>query len=499
MYYLKKTDRHFTKPQAYQNHIRRVYKNYATPSLQAWIDNNELVDLPKCACGKVASFKGCFEGFGKTCGSPMCFQPRRKSTKYIDGYQEYILDNLDWYKSQNKNKNVFDPYTNKFTGNISYRQYIIANVVQKNLNSHPWVYTTKCKYCGSDIFQNHLCDKVEHCKNKSCVTFSKNVILSSIFDKYYKFIDRTNTTDSYINRIMKMISEQSETLTGAEMNRISIKLFGVANSYNKRFMENDYYSNDLKMFFFRGSITCQDFLFKYYYINKFGKESYVEYLRKNHFGHCFRLCKMCGVEILIFDNISEYRSKRLDKFCSHNCFHNFTATKECQIFYPKYWSKERKLKSSNLVKEKIKNGTFTPNVTNSWCRIMTEINIDGKIHSFRSSWEVIFFLLNRTLDYELIRIGYNHNGSHHNYIVDFVDLEKRILYEIKPDSLMDVDKNIVKREYANVWCSENNYQYVIVGDDYFQDALCKLSNIKTINTHDIDSYFLKRLLRGINK
>ena len=44
----------------------------------------------------------------------------------------------------------------------------------------------------------------------------------------------------------------------------------------------------------------------------------------------------------------------------------------------------------------IKNGKFTPNVTNSWChsKISIGINETQKI-SVRSSWEALFLLLNK--------------------------------------------------------------------------------------------------------
>lgn len=48
------------------------------------------------------------------------------------------------------------------------------------------------------------------------------------------------------------------------------------------------------------------------------------------------------------------------------------------------------------MKTNILNGTFTPNVTNSWAKSRCYIDTIP----FRSSWEVLFYVLNPKLKYE---------------------------------------------------------------------------------------------------
>ena len=73
-----------------------------------------------------------------------------------------------------------------------------------------------------------------------------------------------------------------------------------------------------------------------------------------------------------------------------------------------------------------------------------------------------------TLLYEKIRIPYFYKNNLHNYIVDFVDLNNKILYEIKPNSArFSNEKNIIKEKYANEWSLINGYNYNVISDDWF--------------------------------
>lgn len=136
--------------------------------------------------------------------------------------------------------------------------------------------------------------------------------------------------------------------------------------------------------------------------------------------------------------------------------------------------KECKQKLSKIMKEKIKNGEFTPNITNSWCRSKTSITINDKIYNFRSSWEATFFILNNHLKYEKIRIPYFYKKKEKIYIVDFVDEENKILYEIKPNSEREKEKNILKELAAKKWCKKNSYKYKIIGNEWFVENAIKI-------------------------
>lgn len=135
-------------------------------------------------------------------------------------------------------------------------------------------------------------------------------------------------------------------------------------------------------------------------------------------------------------------------------------------------------KMSIIMKEKIKNGTFTPNITNSWTKKNIEIMIGGNIVKCRSSWEAAFWILNPTLQYEKLRIQYQFNNEFHTYIVDFIDFENKIIYEIKPKNLCETEKNICKFKSAQNWCNENGWKFKIISNDYFIDKKQELIQMK---------------------
>ena len=122
--------------------------------------------------------------------------------------------------------------------------------------------------------------------------------------------------------------------------------------------------------------------------------------------------------------------------------------------------------NSNIMKQLINEGKFTPHVTNSWCR--SRVVVSGK--PMRSTWEAVFFILNPYVEYEKIRILYYNplTKKEQNYIVDFVDEINRVLYEIKPLSTKNTLQNKAKEEAALKWCACNNYTYVCISDDFFK-------------------------------
>jgi hypothetical protein len=135
-------------------------------------------------------------------------------------------------------------------------------------------------------------------------------------------------------------------------------------------------------------------------------------------------------------------------------------------------------KLSLTIKTKILNGTFTPNITNSWTRKNIELDIGGVKIKFRSSWEAAYVILNPTHQYEKIRIPYELNGVIKTYIVDFADFENNILYEIKPTSMKSTDVCLLKENAANKWAAENGWVYKYITDDWFINNLDKLKELK---------------------
>lgn len=138
-------------------------------------------------------------------------------------------------------------------------------------------------------------------------------------------------------------------------------------------------------------------------------------------------------------------------------------------------SDETKVKMSKdasiRMKSKIKNGEFTPNVTNSWCHSLIKIKfirnnklIEGK---YRSSWEAMFQLMHPDLLYEKLRIPYFDNNVPHTYIVDFIDTNNKKIYEIKPESLCKTSKNVLKYNALQQWAKDNDYIIETITEKYF--------------------------------
>lgn len=166
---------------------------------------------------------------------------------------------------------------------------------------------------------------------------------------------------------------------------------------------------------------------------------------------------------------SEEHNKKLSE--SNKRTHNSPEYREGRKEIDKLVGK----KLSIIMKEKIQNGKFTPCITNSWTKRTAFIELNGIKKKFRSNWEAAFWVINQHLEYEKLRIKYIFNDKSHNYIVDFVDTTNKIMYEIKPDSLLDNERNRIKRQYAEQWAIDNNYEYVIISNDWF------IKNIDKIN------------------
>ena len=127
--------------------------------------------------------------------------------------------------------------------------------------------------------------------------------------------------------------------------------------------------------------------------------------------------------------------------------------------------------NSEKMKEKIKNG-YVPPITNSWCHSKTVVC--GK--AFRSTWEAVFFILNPHLEYEKIKIQYFNpiTNDERTYIVDFVDEQLKILFEVKPQATANSTQNIAKEKAAKKWCKDNGYKFVCISNLFFKENANKI-------------------------
>lgn len=142
---------------------------------------------------------------------------------------------------------------------------------------------------------------------------------------------------------------------------------------------------------------------------------------------------------------------------------------------------------SDLMKEKILNGKFTPNITNSFTHWNAEVEYDGKIKKFRSSWEACVWISNPHLQYETIRIPLDSGGC---VITDFIDVEDRIIYEIKPSTFWMRQQE--KMDTIINYSINNNFKFIWINE---RNILNYVDKSKF--TSDFNKKQLKAMLNGI--
>jgi hypothetical protein len=125
------------------------------------------------------------------------------------------------------------------------------------------------------------------------------------------------------------------------------------------------------------------------------------------------------------------------------------------------------IKQSDTMKTKIRNGEFTPPITNTWTHWNAQIVQDNIIKKFRSSWEACFWFCNQHLEYETIRI----KGNLKTYISDFYDSTTNTLYEIKPCSRYNIE--IDKMNTIINYCITNNINFIWINENNIENYIDK--------------------------
>jgi len=169
-----------------------------------------------------------------------------------------------------------------------------------------------------------------------------------------------------------------------------------------------------------------------------------------------RLCKPCGY-IKRKNTIDNWDESTKIEY----------AEKMSVLSTEKYKDPALREKQSNTMKQLIKDGKYTPNSNNR----LTHKTIEYNELKFRSSWELIFYkhqknVLHNELGYEELRLEYYDTEMQKNrvYITDFIDHANKILYEVKPSSL--IEDNNDKEISAVSWCDAHGYKYVYITETY---------------------------------
>lgn len=313
----------------------------------------------------------------------------------------------------------------------------------------------QCKHpnCSNQLSKNkNYCSQnchYDHRKIKPSKQQEKRKKDEELIDYAKKLIDNDDIYKFISNNIFKFnnipnLNEQEKILR--MINKFQLKI------------DNSFISSWKDLFdYLKGSKKCSN----YYCSN----ESKFKRFSEGYYDFCSKEC---------YNQWNSYNMKG-DK----NNFHKVSPETKQRI------SKEKSI----FLKNKIKKGEFNPKVTNSWANSRCNIYINGKNISLRSSWEAYFQLYYPHLYYEVLKIPYIYKGNYHNYIIDFVDYENNIIYEIKPRSESNNKINKIKRNIAKEWSNENNFKFYEISDDWFYK-----NYDETILINQPDEKRLKRLL-----
>lgn len=428
MFICKKTGRQFEKFRSLMIHIRNQYDNL----LEAYLNEKEIKEIPKCPfCEKGRKFKSFNIGFQLTCGGNECIQKLyeqvnkqlgdNRKLKYKDGYDEFIKQNIDFYKLHLHEKGIEDPFFKK-KSNRYLASVMAANIKNKDIyNNKFWFEKRICECCKEEYEISTFSDRLrcsEYCYRIKGTELPK------------KFVNGFYIKDNYT------IPKKEDLVVGY------------------------WYDSFFQLYV---PIRKHSLGFENYYF----KQQNIDLLSYYNHHNLMQECIICSKFYLRFrpnvlDNELNFVKikKQLNHCTSRKCYTECVKNR----LFENMFSEETGNKISASLRKRVSEG-YTPKATNSWCH--TRIEFDG--HLFRSSWELAFWLINKNpfLEFETIRIPYFFENKIKNYIVDFVDTKNNIIYEIKPLECRNTDQIVAKINSAKTWCLDNNYFYVIIGIEYF--------------------------------
>jgi len=407
---------------------------------------------------------------------------------------------LEIYKNLSKNENMYEIQLEngdllKITGNhkvLTQRGWIRADelTLEDEILEIP---ENNIEITSLDDLKNFLKsfkDNLDILTRKK-----KTIILDKIFNvipKLKKFKGKVKFFNFYWY-VLKYYPFKNFELLFAEYD-IKGRKISKFEDIKKDFLKNNCGLTEENISGLKNFTRIKKFLLKYGLENNIcynmDKKEFVDYL----FGT--DKCKVCGNSIKRkFSKIAKKQFAICSKECDSKLKSERMKGKNNSYFKTSKETRERIAKiNSKIMKEKIKNGEFTPCVTNSWAR--SRCIIDNL--KFRSSWEALFYLINKNLQYEKIRIPYiNSKGINRNYIVDFCDNKNKILYEIKPESMKESKNNILKEKFAKQWCKENDFIFKYIDDNWFITNIEKIEKEFNKVKNDLDGETKRKMERAI--
>lgn len=404
------------KPQSVINTLRLKYKNGLEEAYL--IELNGKIQYCKY-CNDKSKFISIFKGYDITCKSEQCKKKSYLEKCKINGENKRSKELITYIC-----KSCNEPFS-----------------ILKNSRSSR-------SYCKS-----------EYCKSRRGIKFLN-----------YEIIKNFNLDKSYLNNLAFELMQKYKYSKVVNIFYKNLDILGVKiRKLQQNILKSAYLSKIINPSFkpenFKLTKDGKFFIKEYYYTNRdikhiYGDE-YEKYIYDFH-PEKTAICKVCNKKY-IHTNYTGSCTKSLNT-CNKYChFKNAQA----------YVTNDRNLKVSNSIKNRIKEGTYTPNAFNSFTRkniILKKLN-DDSIIKFRSSWEIIFYVLNYNIDlkYEELRVEYFFKNKRHIYIVDFINETTKTVYEIKPIINMEIPVNIEKLNTLKKWVLENNYKLELVNENMFDN------------------------------
>jgi len=123
---------------------------------------------------------------------------------------------------------------------------------------------------------------------------------------------------------------------------------------------------------------------------------------------------------------------------------------------------------SDIMKDKILYGDFTPNSNNR--NTHWEATFNRK--KYRSSWEALFQYMYQDAAYETLRLEYIINGNRKIYIVDFVDYKTKQVVEVKPTELCRGKIFDAKMVALKEWADQNGFSVIVATREWLLNNSC---------------------------
>jgi len=349
-------------------------------------------------------------------------KPTKNRIFDVNAFIEFYYKNIHLYPDHRNDTTlgVVEPYTGRNTG-----KYTLYGYVKKYFGNGSYHFPDRevtCLECRETHNISFFC-KEYHCPSRKC-----RVNVNWLLTKQRKEKEKRNT---------KRWQERDPTFD--YICKITGKIFNILPK-STRFIHH----------LLKNSISFVE------YIHLYEKDK-------------LRYCHYCNT-VIPPNGASPnfpYQKEKEFMFCNHSHYVEYRRANPGSIQPPE--SEESRERRSILLKQRIKDGIFTPR-NNHWKNWIVRLP-DGI--KYRSRWEWAFHLENPTFEYESIRIPYKINGKDRIYIIDFYDPYQKICYEIKPSTEIDKEINVLKFEQAMKYCSKNQMSFRIITE---YDILACLQN-----------------------